>query len=214
MEGKRLRALRREYEKAVLDDSTCPENPLSFFHQWMEEAINARVPDANAMVLSTASDDGQPSSRIVLLKDYDEEGFMFFTNYNSRKGRELQQNSKAALLFFWEPLQRQLRIEGEVEKLSDTESDEYFLSRPEESRISAIASPQSTRITDRKELEQLWNEVREASEVEDMGRPGYWGGYRLKPLRFEFWQGRLNRLHDRVEYEHTQSGWKRHRLAP
>ena len=205
--------IRKDYLKNTLDEKQIDKDPVKQFHEWMEEAINSGLEEPTAMVLSTVSDKGFPSSRLVLLKDSTSEGFLFFTNFNSRKGKHLQHNPNAALLFFWKELERQVRIEGSVQKLEESESDAYFYSRPEESQINAIISPQSEKISDRSALEQLRNDF--ISSKAEIKRPEHWGGYILKPKYFEFWQGRQGRLHDRIIYCPGQNeNWKISRLAP
>ncbi len=203
---------RKEYMKDKLSEKTIDKNPFLQFEKWYHEAAQSEIDLVNAMTLATANKDGFPSARIVLLKEFDERGFVFFTNYNSRKANNLKQNNKASLLLFWKELERQIRIEGTVENISSKESDDYFLIRPEESRISAIVSRQSEVVPDREYLEKIWNTFR--GEKNNLKRPSYWGGYRLKPVRIEFWQGRENRLHDRLLYTKTGRNWKIERLAP
>jgi len=204
--------LRQVYQKHVLLESELASTPLAQFAKWFEQALAANVPEANAMVLATAGADGYPSARVVLLKGYDEQGFVFYTNYTSRKGRELAENPRASLLFFWQTLERQVRIEGRVEQVAASESDAYYHSRPLASRIGAWASPQSQPVS-RDELH-----AREAEFAARYGqtppRPEHWGGYRLRPERVEFWQGRPSRLHDRLCYEHQGDSWQITRLAP
>lgn len=204
--------IRKNYEKFKLIESSASANPFEQFGIWFSEAVNAGLPDANAMTLATATIDGKTSARIVLLKGYDENGFTFFTNYLSRKGAELAGNPQAALLFFWPGLERQIRIEGRVQKVSPGESDAYFKSRPLGSRIGAWVSPQSQPIT-REQLEQRTSEL-SASLGDDPERPDHWGGYQLVPEAIEFWQGRPSRLHDRLLYTRSPEGWNRSRLAP
>lgn len=206
--------MRRDYGMESLHEDKVPTSPHELSKKWLEDAIGAGLREPNAMVLSTVSRESQPSSRVVLLKGMDERGLMFFTNYVSRKGKELAVNPRAALLFFWEPLERQLRIEGRVEKLSDAESDAYFESRPMPSRISAVASPQSQRVDGREALDALWDQTRETAGNTRLHRPAFWGGYLLRPKYYEFWQGRENRLHDRIFYRLEANGWLRGRLAP
>ena len=205
--------LRREYMRASLDEGDTDENPIRQFERWFHEALQADVPEPNAMSVSTVGADGRPSSRIVLLKDVGANGFTWFTNYESRKGRELQTNPHAALLFFWIELERQVRIEGRVEPVSAAESDAYFQSRPLGSRVGAIASAQSRTIDNRQALEQHFQHT-ERQCGENPSRPVHWGGYRLVPDAMEFWQGRSSRLHDRILYTRHEGGWQRQRLQP
>jgi pyridoxamine 5'-phosphate oxidase len=184
-------------------------DPLRQFEAWFAEARDAGVPVPEAMAVATATADGAPSVRMVLLKDVDERGFVFFTNYESRKGRELEANPRAALLFHWEALGRQVRVEGSVERVSDAESDAYFSTRPVGSRLGAIASKQSRPLADRAELERAIEAL-----PDDAPRPEWWGGYRVRPERFEFWQHRENRLHDRFLYERDGEAWSIQRLYP
>ena len=207
---------RNEYMYGALTDEVLPVEPIHLFHLWFDEARSAGEPEPTAMSLATATKDGVPSVRIVLLKDANQDGFGFFTNYDSRKGEELLSNSSAALLFFWPKTQRQVRIEGKAIRMSENESDAYFSSRPLGSRIGAIISPQSKVIPSRGYLEELYNS---GSVVYKEGvlpsRPSFWGGFRLIPSRIEFWQGRENRLHDRVVYKALDpDGWDIVRLAP
>ena len=180
----------------------------------MGDALNADIPDATAMILSTVSPEGKPSSRVVLLKHSSDAGFDFFSNYQSRKAAHLAKNANASLLFFWKELERQVRIEGSVIKLNESESDDYFFSRPVESQISAWASPQSTIIPNRKTLKDWYNEFEDIFKKSPDKRPPHWGGYRLIPELFEFWQGREGRLHDRIEFQKNKLSWDMHRLAP
>lgn len=205
--------LRQEYMRENLDESNIARDPLRQFQLWFDAAVQAQIPMVNAMTLATASAAGRPASRIVLLKCVDSRGFVFYTNYESRKGRELAANPAASLLFYWTELERQVRIDGSVEKVSAPESDDYFASRPLGSRHAAIASPQSEAVVDRAVLE-----ARFADAAQRYGRhpprPPHWGGYRVLPDAMEFWQGRANRLHDRVLYTRAGDGWKIERLAP
>lgn len=189
-------------------------DPLIQFRLWFDEAIDAGIPDANAMTLATATPDGKPSARVVLLKSIDDRGFCFFTNYRSRKGRELDQNPNAALVFFWQPLHRQVRIEGTVERLTSEESDAYFHSRPLESQIGALVSPQSSVIPNREYLDERFSRLADEHKNGVIPRPGHWGGYRVIPFSIEFWQGRESRLHDRFVFHREGSNWRSERLAP
>ncbi len=208
-----LAALRTSYERAELDETAAHADPLLQFAHWLEEAIAAQVPEPNAMTLATVGSDLRPSTRIVLIKGYDTRGIVWYTNYRSRKGQELAGNPFAALQFHWVELERTVRIEGRVEKLSAQESDAYFHSRPLGSRMGAWASPQSEPIANRSVLE---NEMQRLQAVygEHPPRPPHWGGYRLLPEQWQFWQGRASRLHDRLRYQLQQGQWLRERLAP
>lgn len=207
--------IRRDYSLKTLLETEVADNPFLQFGDWWQQAVESEIDEVNAMTLATASLEGVPSARIVLLKGYDEKGFVFFTNYESAKGRELAENPKASLLFFWKELERQVRITGLVEKLSVAENDDYFLSRPTGSQIGAWASPQSHIIENRSWLERRVEELNEKFKSEQLTRPPHWGGYRVKPVIIEFWQGRSSRLHDRIQYTLQDSGsWKIERLAP
>lgn len=206
--------LRRDYSRASLSETEVAADPVTQFGLWFEQARKADVPEANAMSLATVAANGRPSSRIVLIKQFDADGFVWFTNYASRKGRELEQNPYAALLFHWIELERQVRIEGRVEKIAATDSDAYFESRPLLSRLGAIASEQSASVASRELLEQRFVQVQQESGAQPT-RPARWGGYRLLPERVEFWQGRQSRLHDRILYTlGTDGKWQRTRLQP
>lgn len=209
-----LADLRKDYQLASLSETDVAHDPIQQFSLWFEQALKADVAEANAMSLSTVNPAGRPSSRIVLIKEFDQRGFTWFTNYDSNKGTDLAVNPHAALLFFWSTLERQVRIEGRIEKISDEENDQYFHSRPLGSRQSAYASQQSRPIASRRLLEDQLNAV--ISEFSDHPpRPEHWGGYRLVPDRIEFWQGRSSRLHDRIVYTRQQDGqWVIERLQP
>ncbi|SFD72912.1 pyridoxamine 5'-phosphate oxidase [Massilia yuzhufengensis] len=212
--GQAVADLRKDYGQASLNETEVLDDPMLQFTQWFEQALKAEVNEPNAMSVATVAANGRPSSRIVLVKQFDERGFTWYTNYDSRKGHDLEDNQYAALLFFWSELERQVRIEGRVERTSSEESDRYFRSRPLKSRLSAIASQQSAPIGSRAELEQNYDTVaRQAGD--DPARPGNWGGFRLVPERLEFWQGRRSRFHDRIVYERKEDGsWTRQRLQP
>ncbi|MDR2270702.1 MAG: pyridoxamine 5'-phosphate oxidase [Sphingobacterium sp.] len=215
IQHKDIAAIRQDYVLGNLSESDVDNDPIHQFKKWFDEAIHSKVNEPNAMVLSTVSAQHVPSSRIVLLKDVSAEGLVFFTNYESRKGDDMKDNPHVALLFFWPELQRQIRIEGLIEFVDSSDSDEYFQSRPKGSRIGALASPQSREIPNRSFLE---NKVEELSVQYDdhaiVPRPAYWGGYLLRPIYFEFWQGRASRLHDRIVYKKVSDSWKITRLAP
>lgn len=206
-----LHGHRRNYQLHELTEDKISPNPFEQFGWWFTDATNSDIIEPNCMVLSTATKAGQPSSRVVLLKAFSEEGFVFYTNYHSRKGRELTDNPHASLLFFWDKLERQVRIEGEVEKVHAQLSEEYFHSRPYESRLSAVVSEQSEEIPSRQFLEDKLEALRKSESVK---RPEHWGGYIVKPHYFEFWQGRASRLHDRIVYAKNGESWKVKRLAP
>jgi pyridoxamine-phosphate oxidase len=208
-----LATIRKNYSLATLSEKSL-RDPMPLFEKWMEEAIDGKVNEPTAMMLSTVSVAHQPSSRMVLLKLFSREGFHFFTNYNSRKGSEIRSNSSVALLFFWPEMEREVRIEGIASQTSSEFSDQYFSERPYESQISAIISPQSQVVGSREELEQLWINMKISSGGERLKRPEGWGGYLVRPERIEFWQGRPNRLHDRILFIKDQDRWVVSRLAP
>ncbi|HET8693575.1 MAG TPA: pyridoxamine 5'-phosphate oxidase [Aquabacterium sp.] len=209
-----LAQMRKSYERAALDESHVLPDPMDQFHRWFDEAVHAKVEEPNAMTLSTASAEGRPSSRILLLKGADDRGLVWFTNYNSRKGQDLAANPYAAIQFFWYELERMIRIEGKVERVSEQESDEYYRVRPLGSRIGAWASAQSQVLPSREALEKAWHE-QQIRLGDDPPRPPHWGGYRLIPQHWEFWQGRPSRLHDRLVFDRQADGsWALSRLAP
>lgn len=209
-----LARLRREYLLKGLEEKDLHPDPFTQFRSWLQEAVNAPLLEPTAMALATATKDGRPSARMVLLKQVDDRGFVFFTNYESRKGEELLHNPLAALLFYWDVLERQVRVEGEVERTSPELSREYFNSRPFASRIAATISHQSAVIGSRAELEQKFRELAEYYNGKEIPLPPFWGGFRLIPHTFEFWQGRENRLHDRIRYTKKENAWILERLSP
>jgi pyridoxamine 5'-phosphate oxidase len=209
-----LARLRDEYRRASLDLTDVDPDPFLQFARWFDEAVAAGLPQANAMTLATVAADGRPSARIVLLKGVDALGLSFYTNYHSRKAGELATEARAALLFYWADLERQVRIEGVVDKTPESESDAYFATRPRGSQVGAWASPQSEVIRDRAWLEARIAEIEARFNAAEVARPPHWGGYRLSPSRFEFWQGRPSRLHDRIVYQRDDSRWSLARLAP
>jgi pyridoxamine 5'-phosphate oxidase len=207
--------LRKEYRRGRLEKAEMDQDPFAVFGAWLQVAVENDIWEPNAMTLATASPDGRPSARIVLLKGFDARGFTFFTNYESRKGREIDANPQAAAVFWWGPLERQVRIEGGVAKLAPAESDEYYLSRPFGARIGAWASPQSQVIAGRQVLDERWRHLEDVYRQQTLARPPYWGGYRLTPSVIEFWQGGENRLHDRLRYTRQPGdAWLIERLAP
>lgn len=206
--------LRRSYSLKKLDESSAFKNPLEQFSLWFEEAVKSKIIEPNAMVLATSNKYGVPSARIVLLRKYDEKGYVFFTNYFSSKANEINENPNAALLFYWAELERQIRISGSVEKISREESENYFASRPRTHKISAWASEQSKVIKDRSVLEKKFKEIEEKFNGVEIPLPDFWGGYRLMPNIYEFWQGRESRLHDRIRYTIESGSWKIERLSP
>ena len=207
--------IRRDYSHKSLSEKDVNANAILQFETWWNEALNSQIDEPNAMTLATASIDGLPSARIVLLKEFSETGFIFFTNYESYKAQQLAENPKACLVFFWKELERQVRITGLIQKINGQQSDAYFNSRPESSRIGAWASPQSRVIESRYWLDEKFNELVKQMEGTEIKRPPHWGGYLVKPVVIEFWQGRPSRLHDRIQYTLDESGsWKIERLAP
>ncbi|WP_332663518.1 pyridoxamine 5'-phosphate oxidase [Aeromicrobium sp.] len=214
METPDLARMRAEYAREGLDEATAGDDPLTLLGRWLNEAIDAGVYEPNAMALATATPDGRPSVRIVLLKGLDERGLTFFTGYESRKGAEIDANPRAAAVMLWHPLQRQVRVEGAVTRIDEAESDAYFGSRPRGAQIGAVASPQSRVIAGREVLDERVAEVEQVFDGHDVLRPPIWGGYRVALESVEFWQGRPDRLHDRLQYVREGDGWRRDRLAP
>ena len=215
IEHKDIAAIREDYSKGSLSEDETLENPFDQFQHWFSQALDAKVVEPNAFVLSTLNAAGFPSSRVVLMKDIKSNGFSFFTNYESQKGRDMAQHAKVSALFFWAELQRQVRMEGIVEFLDGVDSDEYFASRPKGSRIGAWSSPQSQVIPNREYLEKrVYDTEQKFLDVEQIPRPAFWGGYLIKPIKFEFWQGRSSRLHDRITYIWEDGKWSKYRLAP
>jgi pyridoxamine 5'-phosphate oxidase len=206
--------LRKEYTRSGLHESDAALDPIDQFREWFEEALNAGLHEPNAMTLATASPDGKPSARIVLLKGYDERGFVFYTNYEGRKAKDLEANPNCALAFYWGELERQVRIEGRAAPVRAEESNAYFADRPHGSRLGAWASEQSRTVESREKLEGRLRKLEIEYEGREIPRPPFWGGYRVEPERMEFWQGRENRLHDRLLYERLDRSWKIRRLQP
>ena len=213
--AKKIADIRKNYSQKKLSENKADADPVKQFAKWWKQATASKIDEANAMTLATASADGIPSARIVLLKDFNDKGFTFFTNYDSFKGRQLAENPKACLVFLWKELERQVRITGIVEKISNEASDEYFYSRPKGSQVGAAASPQSSVVVSREWLDEKYSEAGKKAKQESIKRPPHWGGYIVKPVIVEFWQGRPNRLHDRLQYSLQDDGkWKMERLAP
>jgi len=207
--------VRREYDLSQMDELKLPDDPLLLFVAWMQEATTSGIPDPTAMTLSTVDEQGSPSSRIVLLKKIDQNRLIFFTNYQSRKAKEIRTNSKVATHFYWSGLERQVKISGMAQALEDADSDLYFSSRPFESKVAAWASPQSEVVPDRDYLERAYHQhLGKFEGSKEVPRPAYWGGFAIDPERIEFWQGGRYRLHDRIEYRLKDEGWSRVRLAP
>lgn len=207
--------IRKDYRLTSFSETDASADAIHQFTRWWNDALASEIDEVNAFTLATATKDGKPSARIVLLKGYDTNGFVFFTNYQSHKGKMLAENPHAAMVFFWKELERQVRIEGTIEKVSEAESDDYFFSRPVGSQIGAWSSPQSTVIETRNVIEDNVKKYETLFSTSPLTRPPHWGGYRLKPSLIEFWQGRASRLHDRLQYTLQENGeWKRERLAP
>jgi len=212
--SKSVADIRKDYMLASFDEKDALANPIEQFTHWWNDAINSNIDEVNAMTLATVTPKGTATARIVLLKGYDETGFVFFTNYLSDKGKELANNPTAALVFFWKELERQIRIEGTVEKVSNEENDAYFNSRPAGSKIGAWASHQSAVIEYRQVIEQNVQKYTEIFDPENIPRPDHWGGYKVIPNLIEFWQGRSSRLHDRIQYRKDEQSWIKERLSP
>ena len=210
-----IASIRKEYKLKSLDEAAAADNAIKQFDRWWQDAINSEIDEVNAFTLATAAADGKPAARIVLLKGYDEKGFVFFTNYQSHKGQELATNPQGCMVFFWKELERQIRIEGSIEKISAEESDEYYFSRPLSSQVGAWASPQSSVIKNREVIEDNVKKYEAQFAGSSISRPPHWGGYRLQPQAIEFWQGRPSRLHDRLLFTLLEKNeWKIERLAP
>lgn len=209
-----LNELRKEYTREKLDEHSVPDDPFTLFDLWFEEATMSKSPEPNALALSTVDSEGRPTSRIVLLKEVRDGGFYFFTNYLSKKGRDMEANPNVALLFFWHELERQIRVNGTVQKISREETLAYYKTRPRQSRLGALSSRQSEVLEKREILEKVFEENDKAYSGDEIPCPEYWGGYKVTPVCFEFWQGRENRLHDRVEYIVDGENWVKRRLYP
>ncbi|MBL7888609.1 MAG: pyridoxamine 5'-phosphate oxidase [Bacteroidia bacterium] len=209
-----INTLRHDFSKQTLDESQVDKSPFLQFEKWFKEAVDAHVNEPNAMTVATASKSGKPAARILLLRNFNENGFVFYTNYTSRKGEEIDENPNCALLFFWPELERQVRIEGKLIKQSSAESDLYFNTRPRTSKLGAWTSPQSKVVKNREELDELYEQMSQRFPSEDVPRPPHWGGYVLQPDSIEFWQGRPSRMHDRILYTLLKGNWKIERLAP
>ena len=215
MNKEELQNLRQDYSTATLSEKSINVNPIKQFDIWLNEALEAKIHEPNAMMLATATTDGRPSARVVLLKGFDMNGFAFYTNYLSRKGKEITKNPLGAITFYWGEMERQVRIEGTLEKMSKEDSEKYFHSRPKGSQLGALVSPQSQEITGRDVLETKLSQLEAEYADKEIPKPSFWGGYILKPRLIEFWQGRSNRLHDRILFKKIDNkNWKKVRLAP
>jgi len=209
-----LRDIRTNYQKYGLDESSVNKDPFAQFSFWLKEAIEGEASEPTVMILSTIDSEGNPESRVVLLKEFTSKGLVFFTNYNSKKGQQILVNHHVSVVFFWAETERQVRIKGIAQKISESDSEAYFLSRPLESQIGAWASPQSQIIESRGVLDENYSQYLQHFQSKEMKKPPYWGGFLIRPQYFEFWQGRMNRLHDRIEFRLRDQSWTIHRLAP
>ncbi len=214
IDSKKIASIRKDYSLREFDETHVNPNPIIQFNEWFNEALDAEVMEPNAMTLATVGFDGKPCARILLLKGIEENGFIFYTNYDSNKGKQLRTNPYAALVFFWPELQRQVRIEGEVKKISEKDADAYFLSRPFESQVGAHASNQSQPLKNREELENEYIRLKAIFSTEPPVRPKHWGGFKVIAHKIEFWQGRPSRLHDRFEFTFSKGAWVNKRLSP
>lgn len=214
MENKQIRKLREDYSMSTLDEKDVNKDPFQQFKNWLDESLKAMLPEPNAMTLSTVDSENKPHSRVVLLKGIEKNGFIFYTNYKSDKGRDINSNPNVSLCFLWKELERQVRIEGVAKKISSDSSEEYFLSRPVKSQIGALASEQSSVIENRAVLEEKFEALTELYSTGHVPMPEHWGGYIIEPKSIEFWQGRRSRLHDRIKYENSAGSWVIKRLAP
>lgn len=214
MKTKEIQQLREDYSQSKLDENDVNKNPIQQFKNWLNESIQSKLPEPNAMTLSTVDSEHKPHSRIVLLKGIEKGNFIFYSNYNSDKGREIDGNPNVSLCFLWKELERQVRIDGVVKKMSRADSEEYFKIRPIKSQIGALASDQSKEIENREDLEKRFDELTEKYSTGNVPMPDYWGGYIVQPVSIEFWQGRRSRLHDRIKYSYENKNWTIKRLAP
>ncbi len=214
-DSKKIQDLREDYSKGELLETTIDKNPIIQFQKWFDEAVTAKVPEPNAFILATTMVDFKPSARVMLLKGVEHDAFIFFTNYESRKGKELTWNPYASMVFFWKEMQRQVRVEGRVEKITKKESEEYFHSRPRASQLGALSSAQSSVLKNREEIDKKYTELDKKYEGKEIPKPEKWGGYKVIPHVIEFWQGRTSRLHDRLRYtHHGKTKWEIERLSP